>query len=144
MLKPELYELVKLHKTKNEKYCLDELLKKHGHHVLRLPPYHPDLNPIEMVWSAVKRYVASHNTTFSFKDVEKLTTDKINSMNEKDWKPYCEKVKNIEKEYEKLEPLIDEMTERFIIHANADSETENESDSDSFSDVGELAQELDA
>lgn len=36
------------------------------------------------------------------------------------------------------------MTERFIIHVNSDSETENESDSDSFSDVGELAQELDA
>ncbi|KAJ4441671.1 hypothetical protein ANN_11529, partial [Periplaneta americana] len=33
----------------------------YGHVVLRLPPYHCILNPIEMIWSEVKRKVASKN-----------------------------------------------------------------------------------
>ena len=32
-----------------------EMLKQHGHSVLWLPPYSPDLNPIEQTWAWVKR-----------------------------------------------------------------------------------------
>ncbi|XP_040071785.1 uncharacterized protein LOC120844203 [Ixodes scapularis] len=32
--------------------------------VLRLPPYHCELNPIELIWARVKREVASKNITF--------------------------------------------------------------------------------
>lgn len=41
----------------------DEIITKAGHTVLRLPPYHPDLNPIEMIWGAVKNAIASRNVT---------------------------------------------------------------------------------
>jgi hypothetical protein len=46
-LKTEIYDLVKLHKPRQKRYVLDEVLSAHGHTVLRLPPYHPDLNTIE-------------------------------------------------------------------------------------------------
>ncbi|KAH9640368.1 hypothetical protein HF086_003054 [Spodoptera exigua] len=36
-------------------YEADELLKENGHEVLRLPPYHCDLNAIELIWSLAKR-----------------------------------------------------------------------------------------
>ena len=36
---------------------LQEMAKKHGHVVLPLPPYSPDLNPIEKVWANLKKYM---------------------------------------------------------------------------------------
>lgn len=39
------------------------MIRDAGHEVLRLPPYNPDLNPIEMVWATVKQYLATINVT---------------------------------------------------------------------------------
>ena len=36
---------------------LREIAKKVGHTILPLPPYSPDLNPIEKVWANIKRYL---------------------------------------------------------------------------------------
>ncbi|CAC5403600.1 unnamed protein product [Mytilus coruscus] len=54
--KTGLLDLVNQHKPQ-KKYVIDELAKAHGHVVLRLPPYHCELNPIEMVWSDLKGFV---------------------------------------------------------------------------------------
>jgi hypothetical protein len=61
MLKPEIYNLVKQNKPACPVYKLNMLLGQHGHTALRLPPYHPELNPIEKIWAQVKQWVASHN-----------------------------------------------------------------------------------
>lgn len=58
LLKPELYKLICLHKENHKKYLIDNILRIHNHTVLRLPPYHPELNPIEMAWAAIKGYVS--------------------------------------------------------------------------------------
>jgi hypothetical protein len=63
--KPEVYEKVKIPKPNRQVYAIDKLLSEHGHSVLRLPPYHPELNPIELIWVLVKNYVAAHNVTFN-------------------------------------------------------------------------------
>lgn len=34
--------------------CVQKLLNRHGHRLLFLPPYSPDLNPIEKKWAQVK------------------------------------------------------------------------------------------
>jgi hypothetical protein len=47
MTKVELYDLIKMHKLQCETFAIDGLLAKHGRTVIRLPPYLPDLNPIE-------------------------------------------------------------------------------------------------
>ena len=36
---------------------LREIAKKVGHTILPLPPYSPDLNPIEKMWANIKRYL---------------------------------------------------------------------------------------
>jgi transposase len=41
------------HKTVKTK----EIVSKHGHLLLFLPPYSPDLNPIENYWALIKRKV---------------------------------------------------------------------------------------
>lgn len=58
-LKPELVEVLK--KLAPEPiYAVDELAAGHGHKVLRTPPYHPELQPIEICWGVVKNHMAKH------------------------------------------------------------------------------------
>lgn len=45
--KAELYEIIKFRKDGEKQFKVDSLFSEHGHTVLRLPPYHPELNPIE-------------------------------------------------------------------------------------------------
>ena len=41
-------------------YVIDESARQHGHEVIRTPPYHPELQPIEMCWDILKNEVARH------------------------------------------------------------------------------------
>ena len=53
MLRPELLKLAKAHK-KTKRFHIDKYLDSMDHVCLRLPPYHPQLNPIELVWAEIK------------------------------------------------------------------------------------------
>ena len=53
MLKKDLLTIVAGVKPRYEKYKVDEMAREAGHDVLRLPPYHCEFNPIELVWSQV-------------------------------------------------------------------------------------------
>ena len=54
--KPELYEIIKS-KKQLPVYKVDEFLKRKGHEILRLPPYHCEFNPIELIWGDLKGYI---------------------------------------------------------------------------------------
>lgn len=54
MLKNELLRLVGLHKPTTPTYVLDDIAHEKGHTVIRLPPYHCQYNPIELIWAQVK------------------------------------------------------------------------------------------
>jgi hypothetical protein len=54
MTQAELYEIIKLHKSKDPIYRLDRPLLDHGHTLLQLPPCHLELNAIEKIWALVK------------------------------------------------------------------------------------------
>ena len=42
-----------------KEYFVDNLIRRHGHEVLRLPPYHCVLNAIELAWSKLKRTLSA-------------------------------------------------------------------------------------
>jgi transposase len=44
----------------------------HGYHVLWLPPYHPELNPLEEGWGVTKGHVFFNNDSSNFKKVKEL------------------------------------------------------------------------
>lgn len=56
-LKPGLAEMLKKMGTEPI-YAVDEIARSHGHEVIRTPPYHPELQPIETCWGVVKNHVA--------------------------------------------------------------------------------------
>ena len=35
-------------------YAIDELARQEGHEVIRIPPYHPELQPVETCWGVLK------------------------------------------------------------------------------------------
>ncbi len=59
MLKSELLETCVRFAPKPE-YRLDQLAAKHNMTILRTPPYHPELQPIETCWAIVKNHMADH------------------------------------------------------------------------------------
>ena len=66
-LKAELIEILNK-KTPQPIFEIDELAQEHGHSVLRTPPYHPELQPIEICWGVVKNHIA-RNCDFSMKNL---------------------------------------------------------------------------
>src|SRR5262249_58158581 len=59
MLKPELYALCKKF-APAPAWRLDQVAEAAGHSMLRTPPYHPALQPIETCWGIVKNHMADH------------------------------------------------------------------------------------
>ena len=103
--------------------------------MLRLPVAHCELNPIELAWASVKRCVAKHNKTFTFKEIQQLTPEGILHTTTDMWRSFCRQVVNVENKYfdkdRILEDAIDEMT--FEVGGSDDEDSENE-DTDSLMD----------
>lgn len=59
MLRSELYDLCERLAPEPE-FRLDQIAAKHGHTILRTPPYHPELQPIETCWGIVKNHMADN------------------------------------------------------------------------------------
>ena len=52
MVKAELLQLCK--QNAKPVYLADEILGRHGHRALRLPPNHAEFNQIELIWGNLK------------------------------------------------------------------------------------------
>ncbi len=58
MLKPELYQRCQ-QRCPEPKLMLDLMAEAEGHTIIRTPPYHPELQPIETCWAITKAYCAA-------------------------------------------------------------------------------------
>jgi len=66
----------------HDKYAIDELIKTHNRTILRLPPYHYDLSPVELPSSSVKNHVKTNNTTYKLSDVKQLLLEGIERVDD--------------------------------------------------------------
>lgn len=131
LLKPELYELICINKENHEKYLIDNILRAHNHSVLRLPPRHPELNPIKMAWAEIRTYISQKKVTWNIDEIMKLVEEKVNAMGESDWSGLCKKVREIEEEYKENDVRIDRMTETYNIVQISDNESSDELETES-------------
>lgn len=128
-VRAELLKKVREHKHLYQAYVVDELAKVHGVSVVRLPPYHCELNPIELVWAQIKGYVASKNKTFKLNEVKELLPQAMATITPERWKACVEHVIKEEENFFQLDGIIDNLVE-IIIRVGDSSSSSNDSDDD--------------
>ena len=129
MTKADLYYLIKMHKPQYETFAIDCSLADHGHTVIRLPPYHADLNPIEKIWGIVKTRIAAKNVTFRLRDVQQLAEQNFAAVAMEEWAAVCRHVKAVEEEYMSREHEMDSVMERITFNADDDDYNDDTSES---------------
>lgn len=110
-----------------------------GFSVIRLPPYHCQYNPIEIVWSYLKSYVKDKNKTFKFKDVHKYFLEAVNSVTSEMWKKYVNHAKKLMHKYWSSEGLHDRSVQEFIINlcpGDSDDSEDWDDDDSNEDDLG--------
>lgn len=129
---PELLQMVKRLKPQHERYVIDELAKVHNQIILRLPPYHFELNPIELAWSSVKNHVRMNNSTQKLQDVKQLITEGVNRVNSDMWKNFKLHTKKKENFFYEIDFIIDEVltAEMADITLTIPEDTSSNSDSE--------------
>lgn len=83
--------------------------------MVRLPVAHPELNPIELAWSAIKGYVAKH---------KKFT------LTPTMWEKFCAHTEKVEEMYWKKDGLIEDSEEIMLNVGDDDNSDEVEPDED--------------
>jgi transposase len=94
-----------VHRTNN----INSILTECGHFITRLPTYHPELNPIELIW------VTDKNVTFRMEDVIMLTDEKVALISKDDRKLRCIRDIGIEDQYVVTETFLEE-GEESVVH----------------------------
>jgi transposase len=122
-----LLKLVASVKDIYETRVIDDMAAAKGITILRLPPYHCELNPIELIWAQVKGYVARNNKNFKISDVKQLFIQGVDNVSPQNWLDVINHVKKEEEKMLGLDHLIDEVTQRFIINVSGD-ETDSGTD----------------
>ncbi|XP_040063883.1 uncharacterized protein LOC120838169 [Ixodes scapularis] len=91
-LKRQLLEIVSSVKPQYVKYRVDTAAERAGCTVVRLPPYHCEFNPIELIWAQIKNRVAARNTMFKIGDVERLLKEEAEQVTASYW---CNAVRHV-------------------------------------------------
>lgn len=111
MVKIELHEIIKGHIKNDIKLSVDSVIEAAGHQVLRLPPHHSDLNPIESIWISVKKSVSERKTSEKLNDAHWLAEDEFAKITAIDWKKRFDHVRETEQKYREIGLQFDYITE---------------------------------
>ncbi|XP_066958850.1 uncharacterized protein [Macrobrachium rosenbergii] len=124
LLKIELYELAKRRiNNMGKKYKIDEIAAEAGHKIVRIPPYHCQYNPIELIWAQVKSYIAKKNT-FKLADLKILVQEAVNNVTAENWKNAAEHVGKIQEEDARQDAAVDKLVDSFVINIADSSDDE--------------------
>lgn len=127
MVKAELLHLVR-QAAITPLYVVDEMARARNHMVLRLPPYHCEFNPIELIWAQIKGEVARNNTTFKMKDLYPLFEEAVRNVSAENWKNAIRHAQSEEDKMWQVDITMEVLVEPLVIHVGDDSSSESNSD----------------
>jgi len=132
MIIQELLDIVKKIKPPHNKFVIDEIANAHNKKIVRLPPYHCELNPIELAWSSIKNYISINNTTFKLSDVKKLLDEGIERVDADMGKNFIRHTIAEENKFWEIDDIIDEVFEaekqNLTITVTGNTSSDSESD----------------
>lgn len=105
-LKVELVEILKTARAE-PLYMVDILAEQFGHEVLRTPPYHPELQPIEICWAIVKNEVGLH-CDFTMKTMEAYLERAFKKVTGLSCKELIQKIQEVEDNFLKSDAILDQ------------------------------------
>ncbi|XP_025192636.1 uncharacterized protein LOC112592697 [Melanaphis sacchari] len=133
MLVIELLDQVKKLKPLYNNYVIDEMVKANNKIVLRLPPYHCELNAIELAWAIVKKHVKDNNKTFKLQDIKHLLVEGVNKVSPDMWKNFVGHVIKEEEKAWSLDNVVQDLMSaenQPCVLTIGQSDTDDDSDDD--------------
>ena len=88
-------------------YAIDVIAEQAGHEILRTPPYHPELQPIETCWGIVKNQVA-RNCDFTMANLLTQLETAFKSVTHHTCEGLIKKMRQIEDEFWVADANLDE------------------------------------
>ena len=124
--------LCKRHRVDKTSKVIDNIVKKYGHEILRLPPYHCELNAIELIWADDKNYVARENKELTLNHVEEFFRKRRSEISSTICKNCVEHVKHAAESYWKTVRIVDAKLDKLQIVLDV-----NDNDKSEFSESDE-------
>ncbi len=112
-LKVELIEILK--KIAPEPtYEIDVIARKQGHEVVRTPPYHPELQPIEICWGILKNEVA-RNCDFTINNLKLQLENAFEKVTANTCQKIIKKIRTVEDTFWEDDAKLDERQSNFSL-----------------------------
>ena len=91
-------------------YNIDAIARQHGHEVIRTPPYHPELQPIETCWGILKNEVARH-CDFTLDNLKRQLEHAFDKITATTCQGIIHKVRSVEDRFWEEDAKLDEQQE---------------------------------
>ena len=127
LLKGQLLLLTKKFYT-GKKYVIDTIAREAGHRVVRLPPYHCQYNPIELIWAHVKKNIAQKNN-YKMVDLKLLVKQCLEEVTPRLWMNVVQHTDELLAKDAELDVVVDHNIEPIVINT-ADDTSDEASDSE--------------
>jgi transposase len=95
-------------------YKIDVIARQHGHEVVRTPPYHPELQPIETCWGILKNEVARH-CDFTLENLKRQLDHAFDKITAVTCQRIIKKVRSVEERFWEEDARLDQAQENLIL-----------------------------
>lgn len=89
---------------------------------------HCSLNPVEIAWAGLKKYIRKNNTSFSLTDVRQLASEFIAGFDDKAAQGAIHYAEKVEATYKQADAFVENAVEPHLIDDISDTEIDKLSD----------------